>query len=292
MIDDALFPPDHPYHWPTIGSMADLSAASLSDVKEFFKLYYAPNNAALSIAGDIDVEKTKALVQKWFGGIPAGTPVPEQDRTTPSLHQEKRFTIEDRVQLPRLYMAWISPAVLTPGDAELDLLSSVLAGGKNSRLYKRLVYDMQIAQDVSAFQASARVISEFQIVATARAGHTLAELEQVIQEEIDRVKREAPADREVQRARNQYEASFVGRLERIGGFGGKADQLNNYFYLTGDPDYFNEDLARYFAADPGDIQSAAMKYLKDDGRVVLSVVPKGKTELAAKNSPVVSTEGK
>ena len=289
MIDDALFPKGHPYSWPTIGSMADLSAASLEDVKEFFRTYYVPNNSSLSIAGDIDVAKTKALVEKWFNEILAGKPVQPQERTIPVLNEEKRMTIEDRVQLPRLFMAWISPASLTPGDAELDLLSSVLAGGKNSRLYKRLVYDLQIAQDVTAYQASARIISEFVVVATARSGHTLAELEAVIQEEIAKVKNEPPATRELDRARNQYEASFLNRLESIGG---KADLLNNYLYSTGNPDYFNEDLARYYAVDPLDVSTIAKTYLKDNGRVVLSVVPKGKAELAAQNSPVVSTEGK
>ncbi|MDD8017628.1 MAG: pitrilysin family protein [Bacteroidota bacterium] len=292
MVDEALYPKGYPYSWPTIGSMADLSAASLDDVKNFFHSYYIPNNATLSIAGDIDVEKTKALVEKWFGEIPAGKSVQPQERTVPVLNEEKRLTIEDRVQLPRLYMAWISPASLLPGDAEMDLLASVLAGGKNSRLYKRLVYEMQIAQDVTAYQASQRLISQFMIVATARSGHNLDEIEKVIQEEIDKVKNEAPTVREVERARNQYEASFLNRLENIGGFGGKADQLNNYFYLTGNPDYFNEDLARYYAIDPQDISTMAKTYLKDDGRVVLSVVPKGKAELSAKNSSVVSTEGK
>ncbi|MFA6542692.1 MAG: pitrilysin family protein [Bacteroidota bacterium] len=292
MVDDALFPAGHPYHWPTIGSMADLSAASLDDVKDFFRLHYAPNNASVCIAGDIDVEKTKALVEKWFGDIPMGKPVPQQDRTIPVLNEGKRFSIEDRVQLPRLYMAWITPASLTPGDAELDLLSSVLAGGKNSRLYKKLVYEMQIAQDVTAYQASARIISEFQIVVTARAGHSLDEIEKVVQEEINTVKSTPPDLRELERARNQYEASFLNRLENVGSFGGKADLLNNYFYATGNPDYFNEDLARYYAVDPKDISTIASTYLKDNGRVVLSVVPKGKPELAAKNSPVVSTEGK
>ncbi len=289
MIDDALFPKGHPYSWPTIGSMADLSAASVEDVKEFFRTYYVPNNSSLSIAGDIDVAKTKTLVEKWFNEIPSGKPVQPQERTIPVLNEEKRMTIEDRVQLPRLFMAWISPASLTPGDAELDLLSSVLAGGKNSRLYKKLVYDLQIAQDVSAYQQSQRIISEFVVVATARSGHTLAELESAIQEEIAKVKSEPPTTRELDRARNQYEASFLNRLESING---KADLLNNYFYSTGNPDYFNEDLARYYAVDPQDVSTIANTYLKDNGRVVLSVVPRGKTELAAQNSPVVSTEGK
>lgn len=289
MLADAMFPKGHPYSWPTIGSMADLSAASLDDVKEFFRMYYAPNNASISIAGDIDVAATKALVEKWFGEIPMGKPVPPQDRTLVKLTEEKRIMFEDRVQLPRLYMAWHSPASLTPGDADMDLLSSVLAGGKNSRLYKRLVYDMQIAQDVSAFQASARLSSQFMIIATARAGHTLVELETVIQEEINKVKAEAPTLRELDRARNQYEAGFIGQLESINA---KADLMNNYYYATGNPDYFNEDLSRYYAIDPKDISTVALTYLKDNARVVMSIVPKGKLDLAAANSVVVSTEGK
>lgn len=289
MMFESLYPKSHPYSWPTIGSMADLSAASLDDVKEFFRLYYAPNNASISIAGDIDIAQTKTLVEKWFNEIPMGKPVPQQDRTIAVLHEEKRMTIEDRVQLPRLYMAWHSPASLTPGDAEMDLLSSVLAGGKNSRLYKKLVYEMQIAQDVSAFQSSMKLGSQFVISATARAGHTLAEIEQVIQEEINKIKTEMPSLRELDRARNQYEANFVSQLESINS---KSDMLNNYYYLTGNPDYFNEDLARYYAIDQQDISTIAATYLKDSARVVISFVPKEKLELAAKNSPVVSTEGK
>jgi len=289
MLSDAMYPKGHPYSWPTIGSMTDLSAASLEDVKDFFRLYYAPNNASLAIAGDIDIASTKAMVMKWFSEIPKGKPVPPQDRSVPVFNEEKRIMFEDNVQLPRLYIAWLSPAVLTPGDAELDLLSSVLAGGKNSRLYKRLVYEMQIAQDVSAFQSSSRLSSQFVITSTARAGHTLAEIEKVIQEEIDKIKNELPARRELDRARNQYEASFIERLESIST---KSDQLNNYFYLTGNPDYFNEDLARYYAIDPQDVTTVALTYLKDNARVVMSIVPKGKQELAASNSIPVSTEGK
>lgn len=289
MLFDALYPKNHPYSWPTIGSMADLNAASLDDVKEFFRLYYAPNNASIAIAGDINIDSTKKLVEKWFGEIPRGKPVPPMERTVPVLDEEKRIMFEDNVQLPRLYMAWLSPAGFTPGDAEMDLLSSVLAGGKNSRLYKRLVYDMQIAQDVSAFQASSRISSQFIIIATAHAGHTLAEIEKVIQEEIDKIKNEPPLQRELDRARNQYESSFIQRLESISA---KADQMNSYYYLTGNPDYFNEDLARYFAIDPLDISTIAMTYLKDNGRVVMSIVPKEQQELAAANSTLVSTEGK
>ncbi len=281
LLVENLYPSDHPYHWPVIGSQEDLTAASYQDVVDFFKKYYVPNNASLSIAGDIDPVKTRALVEKWFSEIPAGKPVPPPGAPVAYLTEEKRIVYEDKVQLPRLYMAWLSPAILTPGDAELDVLANVLTAGKNSRLYKRLVYDLQIAQDVSAYQASSQLSSSFQIVATARSGHTLAELENVIEEEINKIKNEPPSAREVQRAVNQYEAGFLRRLEPVGSFGGKADQLNSYLTLTGNPDYFQEDLARYKALDPKDIQTVAMNYLRDNGRVILSIVPQGKTSLAA-----------
>ena len=279
IIGENLFPPDHPYHWPVIGSQEDLSAASFDDVVEFFKKYYGPNNASLSIAGDIDPVKTKALVEKWFSDVKPGPPVPPLNAPAVSITREKRLVLEDKVQLPRLYMAWVTPPQFQPGDAELDILASVLAGGKTSRLYKRLVYDMQIAQDVNAYQGSAQLASTFEIVATARSGHSLSELEKVIQEELDRVKAEPPTQREVQRAVNQFEASFLDRLEAIGGFGGKADQLNAYFTRTGNPDYFNEDLARYKAVDPGDVRAVAETYVRNDGCVILSIVPQGKKEL-------------
>lgn len=280
VMDENLYPPTHPYHWPTIGSMDDLSAASYEDVVEFFKTYYTPNNASLAIAGDIDVEKTKAMVTKWFGEIPRGPSVSPIETPPAVLTSEKRLILEDRVQLPRLYLAWLSPPLFAPGDAELDILSSVLAGGKNSRLYKRLVYDLQIAQDVWAFQSSSALSSAFWIVATAREGHTLSELATIVDEEIEKLKSEGPTPREVRRAVNQYEAGFLDRLERIGGFGGKADRLNSYYFHTGNPDYFAEDLARYKALQANDIQAVVQTYLPHDARVMLSVVPNGKQELA------------
>ncbi|HTY59993.1 MAG TPA: pitrilysin family protein [Bacteroidota bacterium] len=278
LLLDNLYPPDHPYHWPTIGSMADLSAASYEDVVNFFRTYYLPNNASLVVAGDIDPAKTRQRIEYWFSDIKPGAPVPPQPAPVAYLSSEKRIVQEDKVQLPRLYMAWLTPAGYTPGDAELDLLASVLAGGKNSRLYRRLVYDMQIAQDVSAFQASSRLSSTFEIIATARSGHTLTELERVIQEEINRVKAEPPSLHELGRAVNQFESSFLDRLENLGEI---ADQLNGYVSVTGNPDYFNEDLARYKAIDPAAVQAMANTWLRDDGRVILSIVPTGKRELAA-----------
>jgi zinc protease len=184
--------------------------------------------------------------------------------------------LEDNVQLPRLYMAWVTPPALAPGDAALDAVAGVLAGGKNSRLYKRLVYELQVAQDVSAYQSSQALASTFEVVVTARAGHGLAEMLRLVDEEIAKLKAAPPSARETERFQNRTEASFFDRLESDNG---KADQLNLYYVTTGDPDYFEEDLARYRALDATDIQVAAARFL-GPGRVLISVVPEGKKDLA------------
>jgi zinc protease len=248
-LSELMFPPSHPYHWPVIGSMEDLTAASYEDVVQFFKSYYGPNN------------------------------------TTPVLGEEKRITLEDQVQLPQLFLGWLTPSYFHPGDEAMDVVARVLAFGKNSRLYKRLVYDLQIAQDVSASQNSGALGSMFLVTATAREGHGLSEIEKVIAEELAKLKSQPPAARELERAVNQIESAFYGALERVGGFGGKADRLNLYEFYTGRPDYFAEDLARYTSLDPLDVQSAARAYLRDDARLVLSVVPAGKKSLAAEKKP-------
>ena len=271
VLGEMLYPKGHPYHWPVIGYMEDLTAASYDDVVQFFKQYYAPSNASLVVAGDLDTAATRRMIEKWFGDVKPG-PAPEP-MSIPgvALTAVQKKTITDRVQLPRLYLAWITPRHFEPGDAALDMVAAVLAGGKNSRLYKRLVYDMQIAQDVSAFQASQSLSSSFQIIATPRPGHTVAELQKAIDEELQKLQREAPTARELERSVNQVEASFYDRMEKVGGFGGKADQLNAYFTSTGDPDWFNEDLARYRALSVGDIRAAAERFLPLDKRVELIV---------------------
>jgi zinc protease len=271
-----LYPANHPYSWPTIGYMEDLTAASHDDVVAFFKKYYVPNNASLVIAGDIDLDRTAALVDKWFGHIPRGEPVEPLAPPPALLTGVTRKTLPDQVQLPRLYLAWLTPAAYEPADAALDVVSSVLAGGKNSRLYKRLVYDTQMAQDVAAFQQSGALGSSFLIVATARPGRTIPEIQAVIDEEIDRLRREPPDAREVRRAINEIEASFYRQIERVGGFGGKADQLNAYFVKTGDPDFFAEDLGRYKPLSPTDVQAAVRRWLPSDRRVELIVEPEAK----------------
>jgi zinc protease len=274
-LDELLYPAGHPYHWPTIGYMPDLTAASYEDVVEFFKKYYAPNNASLCIAGDIDPSATRRLVEKWFGEIKRGPFAEPLAPPAAYLTASKKQTLTDKVQLPRLYLAWLTPAAFAPGDAALDVAASVLAGGKNSRLYKRLVYDTQIAQSVNAFQRSRALGGSFLIVVTPRPGHTLDEVQKAIDEELDKLRSEPPSAREVERAVNQVEASFYARMERVGGFNGLGDQLNGYYVQTGDADYFAEDLARYRALSRGDIQAAILRHLPLDQRVELSVVPEG-----------------
>jgi zinc protease len=189
-----------------------------------------------------------------------------------TLSEVKRKTITDKVQLPRLYMAWHTPALYAPGDATLDLVSSVLTGGKNSRLHRRLVYEMQVAQDVTAAQQSQALGSAFLVMATARPGQSIEKIQAVIDEEIEKLKQAPPDAREMTRALNQIEASFYRRMERTGGFGGKADQLNGYYVATGTPDYFEQDLARYRGISPADVQAAATRFLPKDRRVELTVV--------------------
>jgi zinc protease len=273
-IAEMLYPEGHPYRWPTIGNMADLTAASYEDVVEFFRTYYQPGNASLVVAGDIDPAKARASIERWFSDVtPAARAIGPIDYPHPNLVEVKKKTIQDRVQLPRLYLTWPTPAQFTPGDAELDVLSQLLAGGKNSRLYKRLVYDLQIAQDVAAFQASKALNSEYQIVVTARPDASIDRIRGIVDEELRRIQ-QSPADaREFQRAINQIESSFYDRLEQIGGGGGVADQLNSNYYAAGNPGYFNEDLSRYRALTAGDITAAAARFLPLDKRVELTVEP-------------------
>jgi zinc protease len=276
VLSKMLYPEGHPYSWPTIGYMEDLTAASHEDVVAFFKKYYTPNNASLVIAGDIDFDRTKALVEKWFGEVPRGAEVEPLAPPAAWLTAVKRKTITDQVQLPRLHLAWLTPRTYAPGDATLDVVSSILTGGKNSRLYKRLVYDTQVAQDVAAFQQSSALGSSFIIIATARPGKTMAEIQTLVDEELDKLRREAPDRREVERALNQIEASFYRQMERVGGFGGKANQLNAYYFAGAPPDFFAEDLARYTPTTPSDVQAAIVRWLPADRRVELIVEPEGK----------------
>jgi zinc protease len=273
MLYEMLYPKGHPYHWPVIGYMEDLTAASYDDTVEFFKRYYAPANASLVVAGDFETATARRLVEKWFSDVKPGPRAEPPTIPGVALADVQRKTTTDRVQLPRITIAWLTPRHFAPGDAALDVVADVLAGGRNSRLYKRLVYDMQIAQEVSAFQVSMALTSYFQVEATPRPGHTVDELLKVIDEEIATLQRELPTEREVQRAINKVEASYFNRMERVGGFGGKADLLNSYFSETGIPDWFNEDLGRYRVLSTTDVRAAAVAFLPADRRVELTVLP-------------------
>jgi zinc protease len=285
-IAAALFPPDHPYHWLTIGSADDLRAASLEEVREFFATYYHPANASLAFAGDVDPDVAFALAETYFGEIPAGAR-PEPVSAHATLQSDARLLFEDRVELPRLYLAWHSPAMFAPGDAELDLVADLLTHGKTSRLYRTLVYERQIAADVTAYQHSREIAGVFQIAATAAPGVALGEIEQVIVEAIREMAAEGPSVDELSRARAQTDAQFIYRVQTIGGFGGKSDQLNAYNVFRGDPGYFATDRARYEGATGSAIAEAARAWLTGRPRVALSVVPRGAAALALDGSEQV-----
>jgi len=284
-----LYPDDHPYHWLTIGAAEDLRAAHLDDVRAFFQTYYHPANASLAIAGDVDVDTALSMAEDYFGPLPPGIkPGPvEPEAPLPRL-AEKRLVHEDRIELPRLYLAWHSPTLFGADDAELDLVADVLAGGKTSRLYRTLVYEQRIATEVSAAQNSRELSGFFQVVATAAPGHTLAELDAAITSEIDRLCADGPTAAEMERGIAQAEAHFISRLQTVGGFGGKSDQLNAYNMFLGDAGYFDKDLARYRHATAAGLTRVARQWLPHASRVALSVVPLGRGDLALTGSSPVS----
>jgi zinc protease len=283
---DALFPSGHPYHWATIGSPDDLRAATADDVRAFFQRYYHPANASLAIAGDVDVEEALDLAARYFGDMPAGA-LPEAIPPAPARALPARRMIEDRVELPRLYLGWLTPAMYADGDADLDLLADVLAAGKASRLYRALVYEQRIATDVAASQGSRELGSSFQIVATAVPGIDLGAIERAIHRELDRVRAAGVSPDELARTLALTETAFVSRLQTVGGFGGKSDQLNNYNVFLGDPGYFARDLERYRRADAERVRDAAARHLDPACCVTLSAVPAGKRDLAAPDSESV-----
>ncbi len=271
-----LWPDAHPYHHPVIGSHEDLEAASVADVKQFFATWYDPANASLVVAGDFDPQQAKALIDKNFGTIPSqGKPV---DPGAPGFSDEKttlttvvRQTVPDNVELTKITIAWQSPHHFAPGDAELDLLASVLGGGKASRLYKTLVYDQKIAQEVSARQESRTLGSDFVVDALVRPGVDPAKVEKALFDQVAKVREKEVTSEELERARNTYEMEFVDRLQ---GVEERASLLNMYQAETGDPGYVQHDLERYRHASEKDLLAYAKKVLVPDAVVVLTIVPR------------------
>ena len=277
-LAEALYPPEHPYHHLTIGDHADLAAATVEDVKSFFNKWYAPSNAVIVVAGDVSAREARRLVDKWFGGLPKRPkPTPVKDLPVPSMPRERTVEITDTVTLPRLYLAWHSPAIYKPGDADLDMLAGVL-GGKSGRLYKRLVYKDRLAQDVRVEQGSQYLSSIFLITVTAKEGGDLSRVRQIVDEELARLRKEPPTAKEMERVKNEHEASFVYDLQSVGGFSGRTEVLQTYYAFTGDPDYLSKDIARFRATTAESVRQAQLTWLSP-GRVTLMVRPGPKSGL-------------
>jgi predicted Zn-dependent peptidase len=281
-LPEMMYAEGHPYHHPVIGSHQDLQAATVDDVKSFFARWYVPNNASLVVAGDFDPAKVKPEIERLFGWMPRAATPPEPAAAPPQVKGVLRETMLDDVKLPKIIMAWHSPKHFAPGDADLDLLALILQDGKASRLYKTLVYDHPLAQSVEAEQRSAELSSTFVIEATAQPGVTLETLEKAIDAEIAKIAASPPSADEVKRAQNQFETSFVARLQSVPA---RAALLNQYQESVGDPGYAEKDLARYRAATPASVQAMAKQVLDPNARVILYVVPKEAPATPAKAAP-------
>ena len=273
LMFEAIYPKGHPYSWPVIGSQEDLTAATLDDVKEFFRQYYSTNNLSMVIAGDFDAAQAKQLVTKYFGDLPPGPALDRPARNLAALDGERVVEVSDRVSLERVYIGWPTPEYFGPDDAALDIAARVLADGLSSRLNKALVYDTQLATQVAAFNMSAEIGSVFVVQATARPGISLGQIEQRITEEIARLSKEGPSAAEVERSKTKQESEFISGLERIGGFGGKADVLNQYNTFLGDPGKMEEDLGRYRKLTAADVQKAVARWLDTRHRALIRFHP-------------------
>lgn len=272
-----LYPANHPYHWPVIGWMRDIDAATLTDVRTFFQTYYGPGNAALAIAGDVDSAEVVELVEKYFGEIPHGTVPARPIVPATALESDRYITLEDDVHLPRLYIGWHSAALFAPGDAEMDVVAEVLGTGKAARLYSKLVHELEIAQDVEAYQNSGQIGSTLMLTVTAREGVGLEQIETATRAIIAGLANDL-TDRELDRARHHIETATVAALESVGGFGGKADRLNHYYFYTGNADALAQDLARFQELTVERIRAELLQIIGAPA-VLLSVVPKGQTRL-------------
>ncbi|MEZ4224297.1 MAG: pitrilysin family protein [Polyangiaceae bacterium] len=268
-----LFPAGHPYHEPVIGSHQDLTAASLDDVKGFFREYYTPANAVVTVVGDFKPDAAKALIGKYFADAAPGKRAEPPKAALPSFSKIEHITRTDDVKLPRVTFAWPTPALFEAGDAELDLMSSVLSRGKTSRLYKPLVYDQKVAKDVTAFQASMRLGSFYVVQATAAPKVSVEQLEKALKKALTDALAKPPSADELARAKNGYKKDFYERLESVVS---RASTLATYYQHTGSADYLERDLARYMDADAQRVHDAAKRWLKLDGYLRLDIVPGAK----------------
>ena len=272
LLTQNTYPAGHPYSWTTIGEMADLDAASMKDVQEWFKTYYGPSNVVLVLAGDIDVKTAREKVEKYFGDIPPGPPVAHHQVWIAKMTGTHRQKVQDRVPQARIYKVWNVPEYGSADADYLDLVSDCLTAGKSSRFYKRLVYDDQIATDAAAFVDLREIGGQFRVQATARPGQNLARVEKELDEELSRFLKDGPTPEEMQRVKAQYQANFIRGIERIGGFGGRSDRLAQSQVFRGSPGAYKISLQRVHDATADDLKSAANHWLSD-GVYVLEVHP-------------------
>lgn len=271
-IIKALFPDEHPYHHPVIGSMEDLNSASLDDVKAWFNQYYGPNNAILVLSGDINADEAKPLVNKYFGDIEPGPALSKWEAWVPNRTVNTREVIQDKVPQSRIYRLWVSPQNTSPTATDLFIAASVLGDGKNSRLYKELVYDKQLATNASVFNYELQMASIFGVTVDVKDGVDVAQVEKEMDKVIANFLRKGPSKDEVKLVSTKSRASIIRGLEEVGGFGGKADTLASGEYIAGDPNYFKTELAELDSATPKAVKAAANEWLKE-GWHQITVVP-------------------
>jgi predicted Zn-dependent peptidase len=278
-VCDLLFPKPHPYYECVIGDIADIQSASVEDLRQFFRTWYGPQNASLAIVGDFDPKAARELVQKYFGPVPRGPDTKPADVPQPAIGRLIKETIEDKLaEVPRLILAWKGVRQYTDEEPAGDVLADVLGSGKTSRLYKALVFEKQLASGVSASNVTLGLGGWFQITITAARGHTLDEIRPLVSDILGQMRQQGPTAEEVERAVRNIIAGRLRTVERIGGFGGKADQLNNYEIFLGDPGYLPKDIARYRAVTPRSAQAFAKQFLVPMDHIELDVVPApGKT---------------
>jgi zinc protease len=273
-LHELLYPGDHPYHWPVIGYMDDIAAATLEEVRQFFRTYYAPNNAVLTLAGDLDPDAALQRVEAWFGDIPAGPPVPPISPVAaqpPPLGGEQREVLEDDVSLPRVYFGFRGPAYGQRGWYAADLLSGVFSGGKSSVLYRDLVYERQIAQDVAAWISPFEAVATFMIVATARPGVAIETLEQAILEHVERAASAPPEPADFERSRNRMLTELYSGLQKLDN---RADLFSQFTTYFDDPAGVAAEADRYLEVEPRELSDYASRWMTEAERVVVTVVPR------------------
>jgi len=270
-LHEALYPVGHPYHVPTIGRHEDIENSKMADVQAFFKEWYLPNNASLAIVGDFDPAEARALVDRYFGAIPRGEQPEPVTEAKATLSERKVLHYGSKVPHHKVWVAWHSPKLYAPGDAELDIVSGLLSDGRDSLLYQRLVKETGVAKDVAAYQSSSFLASSYVITATAAAGHTTDEVVAEIDAVMAAFLEAPPSDEAVADAKTGWEVRAYGSLQTISN---KANQLNSYYTLTGNTDYLATDLGRYLGVTPTSVHQAAQMYLGVNERVEVHVHPR------------------